>query len=123
MHTIKTVALYLFAVIFFLAGVSHFIYEAGYATMIPDFVPLQLEIVYITGITEWMLSLFLVFPQTRRLAGIAIAIFLAAVLPANIYAAIIGAPAPWSEETNFLVLWLRPLLQPFLIWWVLVVSK
>ncbi|WP_173917836.1 hypothetical protein [Halobacillus sp. Marseille-Q1614] len=123
MKFIKTFALYVFAASFFLAGVTHFIYEEGFAAMIPPFVPMRLEIVYITGIIEWMLALLLVFPQTRRAAGIATAVFLIAVLPANIYAAIISAPSPWGTETNFVFLWLRPLLQPLLIWWVIAVSK
>ncbi|MCP3031817.1 hypothetical protein LF817_10725 [Halobacillus sp. A1] len=123
MKTFKIMALYLFAAGFFLAGVAHFIYDTGFAAMLPDFVPFKLEVVYVTAIIEWMLSLFLIFPQTRRLAGIATAIFLLAVLPANIYAAIHGIPAPWSEETNLTALWIRPLFQPLLIWWVLAVSK
>ncbi|MCP3029330.1 hypothetical protein [Halobacillus sp. A5] len=123
MSIFKTITLYIFAIALFLAGVAHFVYDEGFAVMIPDFLPYQLELVYITAIMEWMLSLFLIFPQTRRAAGIATAIFLLAVLPANIYAAIIGAPAPWSDEPNLILLWLRPLLQPLLIWWVLAVSK
>ncbi|MFG6150499.1 DoxX family protein [Halobacillus sp. B23F22_1] len=119
----KTMSLYIFAIGLFLAGVTHFVYDEGFAVMIPDFVPYKLELVYVTGIMEWMLSLFLIFPQTRRAAGIATAVFLVAVLPANIYAAIIGAPAPWAEDTNLIMLWLRPLFQPLLIWWVLAASK
>ncbi|WP_082235634.1 DoxX family protein [Halobacillus massiliensis] len=123
MSYIKTLALYVFAVTLFLAGVTHFIYDDGFAAMIPPFIPMRLEIVYMSAITEWMLSLLLVFPQTRRVAGIATAVFLIGVLPANIYAAIMGIPAPWDTDTSLVVLWIRPLLQPLLIWWVLVVSK
>lgn len=123
MTLVKQTGLYLFATAFFMAGVTHFIYDHGFARMLPEWVPLKLIIVYVTGITEWLLALLLVFPQTRRAAGLATAAFLVFVLPANIYAAIYGIPAPWSEETNTVVLWIRPLFQPLLIWWVLVVSK
>ncbi|RWZ52345.1 hypothetical protein EQV77_15565 [Halobacillus fulvus] len=120
---LRQLGLYLFAILFFFAGVTHFIYDHGFAAMMPEWVPLKLEIVYVTGITEWLLALLLVFPQTRRAAGIATALFLVLVLPANIYAAIHGIPAPWSDQTNPVALWIRPLFQPLLIWWVLAVSK
>ncbi|UOQ91687.1 hypothetical protein MUO14_14150 [Halobacillus shinanisalinarum] len=123
MTIVRQIGLYLFAAGLFIAGITHFIYDKGYAQMIPDFIPLKLEIVYMSGNTEWLLALLLIFPQSRRAAGIATAIFLVAVLPANIYAAINGIPAPWEESTSMIALWIRPLLQPLLIWWVLAVSK
>ncbi|WP_226585270.1 hypothetical protein [Halobacillus litoralis] len=123
MKILRKIGLFLFAAAFFYAGITHFLYDHGFARMLPAWVPLKLEIVYITGITEWLLSLLLLFPQTRRAAGIATAAFLVIVLPANIYAAINGVPAPWSEEASQTALWIRPLFQPLLIWWVLVVSK
>ncbi|SIS57644.1 DoxX family protein [Salimicrobium flavidum] len=120
---LKTIGLYLFAGALFFAGILHFIYDSGFAAMIPEFLPFRYELVYITGITEWLLSLLLIFPHTRKAAGIATAVFLVAVLPANIYAAIMQIPAPWTEETSLTALWIRPLFQPLLIWWVLVVTK
>ncbi|ELK46685.1 hypothetical protein QRD89_01600 [Halobacillus sp. ACCC02827] len=120
---LRKIGLYLFAVAFFYAGVTHFIYDHGFARMFPSWVPFKLELVYMSGITEWLLALLLIFPQTRRAAGFATAIFLVAVLPANIYAAIYDIPAPWTDETTSTALWIRPFLQPLLIWWVLVVSK
>lgn len=123
MQVVRKIGLYLFAAGFFYAGATHFIYDHGYARMLPSWVPYKLEIVYMTGNTEWLLALLLLFPQTRRAAGYATAVFLVLVLPANIYAAIYSIPAPWSEETSPAVLWVRPLLQPLLIWWVLAVTK
>lgn len=123
MKIIKLIGLYIFALSFFTAGITHFIYDRGFAKMLPEWMPIKLELIYMTGITEWLLSLLLIFPQTRRAAGLATAAFLVLVLPANMYAAIHGIPAPWSEETPLAFLWIRPLFQPLLIWWVLVVSK
>ena len=120
---LKTIGLYLFAGALFFAGILHFVYDSGFQAMIPDFLPFKYELVYITGITEWLLSLLLIFPHTRKAAGIATALFLILVLPANIYAAAMNIPAPWSEETSRTALWIRPLFQPILIWWVLVVTK
>ncbi|MCA0972544.1 hypothetical protein LCM20_18255 [Halobacillus litoralis] len=120
---LKRLALYVFAAAFFFAGVTHFIYDHGFAAMLPGWVPFKLEIVYISGIVEWLLALLLIFPQTRKAAGVMTAVFLLLVLPANFYAAIYNVPAPWSEETNQTALWIRILFQPILIWWVLVASR
>lgn len=89
---IRKIGLYIFAAALFYAGITHFIYDHGFARMLPQWVPLKLEIVYMSGITEWLLSLLLIFPQTRKAAGLATAVFLIAVLPANIYAAIYSIP-------------------------------
>ncbi|MBN9656317.1 hypothetical protein J0K78_18790 [Halobacillus sp. GSS1] len=123
MKIARQIGLYVFAIALFYAGITHFMYDHGFARMLPSWVPLKLIIVYVTGITEWLLALLLVFPQTRRAAGFATAAFLFIVWPANFYAAIYGIPAPWSEETNQTALWIRLLFQPLLIWWVLAVSK
>ncbi|CDQ21584.1 Uncharacterized membrane protein [Halobacillus karajensis] len=123
MRVLRHIALYVFATALFYAGATHFMYDHGYARMLPSWVPFKLIIIYVTGITEWLLSLLLVFPQTRRAAGFATASFLFVVWPANFYAAIYGIPAPWSEETTQIVLWIRILFQPLLMWWVIIASK
>lgn len=91
--------------------------------MFPDFVPFKEAVIYISGIIEWGLAILLLFPKTRRKAGISTAIYLVLIFPANIYAAIYDIPAPWSEDKSQMVLWIRLLFQPLLIWWVLAVSK
>lgn len=123
MTILRKFGLYIFAVSLFIAGVTHFIYDPGFVQMLPQWVPLRFELVYMTGITEWLLALLLIFPQTRRAAGFATVAFLIMVLPVNIYAAIMGIPFPWTEDTTLTLLWIRPLLHPLLIWWVLIVSK
>ncbi len=120
---LKIAGLILFSFFFFLAGVFHFIEARGFAEMIPAFIPLREELVYITGIIEFILAVLLLIPKTREKTGIVTAIYLVLVFPANIYAAIKGIPAPGQEEANQLLLWIRLLFQPLLIWWVLVVSK
>ncbi|MFC7784833.1 MULTISPECIES: DoxX family protein [unclassified Rossellomorea] len=120
---LKLLGLILFSFFFFLAGVFHFIEAQGFARMIPEIIPLREEIVYITGMIEFILAVLLLIPKTREKAGIITAIYLVLIFPANIYAAIKGIPAPGNEEANVVLLWVRLLFQPLLIWWVLVVSK
>lgn len=83
----------LVAVVFVGMGVNHFVPRSvrGMAAMIPP--RLRSEritprtLVYLTGVCEIAGGLGLLFPPTRIAAGIALVVFLAAVFPANAYAA------------------------------------
>ncbi|MEK4563662.1 hypothetical protein MKX54_03085 [Alkalihalobacillus sp. FSL R5-0424] len=119
----KRMALYVFALLFVIAGIGHFTMDDGFARMFPEWVPFKYPIVYVTGVIEWILAVFLLVPKTRRLTGIITAIYLVLIFPANIYMAIEEIPAPWDDYTNPVILWIRLLFQPLLIWWVLAVSK
>jgi uncharacterized membrane protein len=73
--------------------------------------------VYISGLAEIAGGLGLLFPATRRAAGIGLIALLIAVFPANIQmlstAVTGGAPAAYQA-----LLFLRLPLQPLLIAWV-----
>ncbi|MFB2581195.1 DoxX family membrane protein [Herbiconiux sp. P15] len=83
----------LLAVVFIGMGISHFVPASvrAMAAMIPPrlrstrITPRML--VYVTGVCEIAGGLGLLFPPTRIAAGIALVVFLAAVFPANAYAA------------------------------------
>lgn len=119
----RKIGLYIFIIIFIGAGISHFALADGFATMFPEFVPFKKPIVYASGLLEWLLAILLLIPKTRKTAGKYTAIYLVVIFPANIYAAIYGIPAPWTDHTSQTVLWIRLLFQPLLIWWVLAVSR
>ncbi|WP_273833017.1 DoxX family protein [Guptibacillus sedimenti] len=121
--TIRRIALVLFAFFFIFAGIAHFIQGEGFASMIPEWVPFRLGMIYVTGIMEIVLAILLLIPSTRKQARFWTAVYLVVIFPANIYAAIAGIPAPGQEEANELLLWIRLLFQPLLIWWVLWAAK
>ncbi|MCS5722096.1 DoxX family membrane protein [Herbiconiux sp. CPCC 203407] len=83
----------LVATAFIVMGVNHFVPRSvrGMAAMIPP--RLRWEritpraLVHLTGVCEIAGGLGLLFPPTRIAAGIALVVFLAAVFPANAYAA------------------------------------
>ncbi|WLR60425.1 DoxX family protein [Guptibacillus hwajinpoensis] len=116
--TIRMIALVLFAFFFIFAGSAHFLQGEGFAAMVPDWVPFKLSLIYLTGIIEIVLAILLLVPSTRKQARLWTVIYLIAVFPANIYAAIAGVPAPGQDEANQVLLWVRLLFQPLLIWWV-----
>lgn len=83
----------LLAAVFVGMGINHFVPRSvrGMAAMIPprlrstQITPRML--VYFTGVCEIAGGLGLLFAPTRIAAGIALVVFLAAVFPANAYAA------------------------------------
>ena len=84
----------LIAVVFIAMGVNHFVPKSArvMAKMIPpsmrrDGLLKPLNLVYLTGLCEIAGGVGLLVPQTRLAAGIALVLFLAAVFPANAYAA------------------------------------
>lgn len=121
--TIRRIALVLFALFFIFAGIAHFVQGEGFAAMIPEWVPFRLGLIYVTGVLEIVLAVLLLIPSTRKQARFWTAVYLIVIFPANIYAAIAGIPAPGQEEANELLLWIRLLFQPLLIWWVLWSAK
>lgn len=115
----KQVFLYIIAVLFMLAGISHFVIDHFFISSMPEWVPQRELIVYISGIIEIVLGVLLLIPKVRRKAGITIAIFLVLVFPVNIYMAFNAG----NYNTPEIALWIRLPLQFLLIWWVLKVSK
>jgi uncharacterized membrane protein len=82
------------AVVFIGMGVNHFVPKSArvMAKMIPpvlrrDGVFNPLALVYLTGVCEIVGGIGLLVPQTRLAAAVALVVFLAAVFPANAYAA------------------------------------
>src|SRR5918994_241258 len=67
--------------------------------MVPPFIPNPEFMVTFTGICEILGAIGLLVPRTRRLAAVALTVFLIAVLPANIHAARSGATIGGAAAT------------------------
>ena len=107
---------------FALAGGLHFVAPGAYERVMPPYLPLHRELVYLSGAAEIFGGLGLLPERTRRAAGIWLALLLVAVLPANaqmlLDAHASGKPSWWVA-----LLWARMPLQPALMWWVWKVSR
>ncbi len=76
--------------------------------MLPDPVPKDVRIIYITGLAEIAGAIGLLIPNTRRAAGVALVIQLAAMFPANVNATLTDIPLRGKPPTT---LWLRAPMQ------------
>lgn len=107
------------AVIMFVqVGLMHLISPEELVYMIEDFMPYAYELVIISGITEILFGLALLWPRTRVVAAWLLIFQLLAMFPANIYVAATELPAPGGLPASPWYTWLRLLFQPVYIWWI-----
>lgn len=109
-------------VIFVVAGALHFLAPGSYARIMPPYLPLHRELVYLSGALEILGGLGLFSRCTRPAAGIGLILLLLAVWPANLQmlldARAAGKPSWWVA-----LLWARLPLQLLLVVWVWRVSR
>ena len=100
------------------AGVSHWTMPTPFIQHLPSWVPAPETLILLTGGIEVVLGAALLTRQPwRRFAGLALAAYLVAVFPTNVYVAIAGVdidgqPGGWYP-------WLRLPLQVLFIAWAL----
>ena len=85
--------------------------------MVPPWVPNPALAVTFTGICEILGAIGLLVPRTRRIAAVALIVFLIAVLPANIHAAQVGVTIGGSAATPIVPRVALQLLFIGLVWW------
>jgi uncharacterized membrane protein len=116
----KKISLYIMVLFYTVAGINHFIRPAFYLRIMPSWLPLHKELVFLSGVAEILCALFLLFPKTRRLGAYCTIVLLVAVFPANIQMCI-----DYGRTDNPL-LWIAVLRLPvqlLLIWWASVFTK
>ena len=103
--------------LFIFAGTMHFVIPASYASIIPDWVPYPVGMVYLTGLAEIAGGVGLLIGRLRRAAALGLIALLVAVFPANVQMlqdAIAADASPLYQA----LLFLRLPIQPLLIVWV-----
>ncbi len=101
-------------------GIAHFAFAEGMAEMLPAGTPYKLAMIYATGIIEVLGAVGLLINQISRTTGILLILFLIAILPANIYAAIhhIDPTTGLLNGHGPMYLLFRVPLQLFYIAWI-----
>ncbi|HEX2229077.1 MAG TPA: DoxX family protein [Candidatus Binatia bacterium] len=106
------------AVMFCFTAVAHFnAMRFDLVRMVPPWVPFAEFMVTFTGVCEILGAVGLLLPRTRRIAAVALIVFLIAVLPANIHAAISDMTIGGKPVTPLLPRITLQTLFIALIWW------
>lgn len=105
------------ALLFFAAGVLHFVMPAFFDRIVPPWVPDARLATIVSGVLEIAGAIGLLIPATRHLAGWGLLGLLVAVFPANLHM----LQQAWSADASaasLAALSLRLPMQPLLMWWV-----
>ncbi len=106
------------AVMFCFTAAAHFnSMRSDMVRMVPPAVPNPELMVTLTGICEVLGAIGLLVPRTRRIAAVALIVFLIAVLPANIHAAQSGVIFRGAAATPLVPRVALQLLFIVLVWW------
>jgi uncharacterized membrane protein len=99
---------------------GHFVFSKGMEMMMPSFIPLKKEIVFLTGVIEIAGGVGLLFSQTRQLTATLLIIFFILILPANINAALkhVDLQKATTGGSGADYLWFRIPMQILLVAWV-----
>ena len=115
MHINKKQSLILLFLLYFLAGINHFIFPDFYLSVIPTWMPFPKECISLSGVVEIILAVSLFHPALQRLAAWGIVVML--------FVFLIGVHIPmvfnwngWSNTIWWLALVRLP-VQLLLIRW------
>ena len=100
-----------------ITGTTHFLQADQMTRMLPPDIPYALDLIYITGVLEWLGALGLWIPQLVRFTGVGLILMLLAFLPVNIYTALNRIDIGWYSAGPVYLL-IRVPFQIFLMLWV-----
>ncbi len=98
------------------AGALHFLVPRAYERIMPPYLPLHRELVYLSGALEIAGGLGLLARRTRRGAGFGLVLLLVAVWPANVQM-LLDARASRKPAWWVALLWVRLPVQLVLVAW------
>ena len=92
-NTIWTGVRILFAIFMIMGGVQHFLKPDFYLPFVPDFLPLKMEVIYLSGLLEIALGALLLLKKYARLAAMGIFILMVLFLPIHVWDVFSSTPA------------------------------
>jgi uncharacterized membrane protein len=118
---LKNLVLVFFSLIFAGIGIAHFLRTDSFLLIMPPYLPLHRELVYVSGAFEILGGVGLLIPRLRRTAACGLIALLFAVFPANVHMALnpdkfkeIGIPT-WALYARLPV----QFLLMYAIWWAI----
>ena len=82
---LKIATIYILSTLYVIIGIKHFIDLDFFLAIMPPYIPLHKECVYISGLCEIVFGILMLFNKTRKVGAWGIILLLIAVFPANIY--------------------------------------
>ena len=107
MQRVKLVSIIIMSLAYIWAGVQHFIDPDWFVKIMPPYLPLHYQAVYVSGFFEILLGGMLLHRSTRYLAAWGLILLLIAVYPANIYLAFNKVPQEAIGVSSFVASWVR----------------
>ena len=104
------------AMMLIVTGIAHFTSTDLMVEMLPEFLPLKREIIYLTGILELLAVGGLLFDKTAKLTTILLIIFFILVLPANILGSLKQVNLGGMENGAMYLFFRIPLQVFFIVW-------
>src|SRR5688572_13250094 len=101
---IKSALRYVMAGFYIWAGISHFTRPEFFLSLLPAYLPLHTELVYLSGIAEIVLGVLVAIPRTAMFAGWCIIAMLIAFLPVHVHMLVNNHLYPEAPTS---ALWLR----------------
>lgn len=97
------------------AGAAHLFMPEPFVQHLPEWVPDRHAIIYASGIMEVALGIALIWPAGwRQMVGLALAAYLVAVFPANVYVAVESVEV--DGQPGGVYPWLRLPFQALFVW-------
>ena len=116
----KTIARFAMGILFILASTLHFTASEAELKIIPAFLPMRREALYVTGVLEFLggVGLFVPNRKVQRASSWGLVALLVAIFPANVYQAVAGIKLGGFMNSP-LYLWGRLPFQIVFIGWAL----
>ena len=111
MKKTKSASIFIMSFFYMWVGLQHFLDPSWFVQIMPPYLSLHYEAVYLSGFFEILFGLMLLMPMTRYLAAWGLIFLLIAVYPANIYLAFNEAPQKALGISAFVASWVRLPIQ------------
>ena len=112
----RRIAIGFLVLLYLVAGIAHIRRPGFFLPVVPDWVPFPRETVLATGLCELAGAIGLLWPPTRRLAAIMLALYAVCVFPANIKHAWLDLTGQRPHPLGWWYHGPRMIAQPLLVW-------
>lgn len=111
---VHLVLLITLSLLFINIGIDHFVNPDFYRNIMPAYLPMHTEAIYISGFFEILGGVAILFPKLRSMAGWGLVLLLIVVFPVNIHMAVNPDLFP---DIPLSFLYIRLVLQFIIIYW------